>query len=287
MEGSKLKNIVIVILVLLNLFLLILSGGRRMQDARNREQARTAAVTVIQNGGVSLDAQIVPTAMSLLPMTAQRDLKMERQQAEGLLGGEVSVQALGGEVYRYSNGAGWLQVHSTGQYSAQLNPGAALSEQERPEDHAAALLTRLDIQSRAVEDRVSDGQGEVVLNQTLDGAELLDCQAIVRYEDGCAVQISGSRRLLGQAQRAEGTPVTVATALMRLYNGLKDMGDIYSAIRGITPAYVLSAQGASSVRLTPVWQVETDTGVYRLDTLTGSLTRTGDFTRQAAQDAAE
>lgn len=287
MEVSKLKNIVIVILVLLNLFLLVLSGGRRMQDARSREQARAAAVAVVQNGGVSLDEQIVPTAMNLLPMTAQRDLKTERQQAEALLGGEVSVEARGGEVYRYSNAAGWLQIHSTGQYSAQLNPGAALAEQERPENHAAALLARMDIQSRVVEDGVSDGQGEVLLNQTLDGAELLDCQVTVRYEDGCAVQISGSRRLLGQAQRAEGTPVTVATALMRLYNGLKDMGDIYSAIRRITPAYILSAEGAGSVRLTPVWQVETDTGVYRLDTLTGALTRTGDFTRQAAQEPTE
>lgn len=280
MEGSKLKNIVIVILVLLNLFLLVLSGGRRMQDARSRDEARTAAVEVIHQGGVTLDGQVVPDEMSLLPMAAERDLKSEILQARALLGGEVEAHARGGEVYRYENEAGWLQVHSTGQYSARMEPGIALSEQEQPAEHAAALMQLLEMECRVVTCDVVNGRGEVVLNQTLNGADLLDCQVSVQYQDGCAVQITGSRRLLGQAQRSGGTPVTVATALMRLYNGLNDMGDVYNTIRNIAPAYVLSAEGAGSMRLTPVWQVETDTGTYRLDTLTGVLTRTGDLVRQ-------
>lgn len=283
MEGSKLKNIVIVILVLLNLFLLMLSGGRRVQDARSHEQARAAAVEVIHHGGVTLDEQIVPTEMTLLPMTAQRDLKSEILQARALLGGEVTAQARGGEVYRYANEAGWLQVHSTGQYSAQMEPGVTLPEQEQLETQAVALMRLLDMDCRVVTVNIVDGQGEVLLNQTLNGADLLDCQVSVQYRDGCAVGISGSRRLLGQAEPAGGAPITVATALMRLFNGLNDMGDVYNAIESIDPAYVISSQGAGSMRLTPVWQVKTDTGTYRLDTLTGVLTRTGDLTRQGSE----
>ena len=285
MEGSKLKNIVIVILVLLNLFLLVLSGGRRMQDVRSRDQARSAAVEVIRRSGVTLDEQNVPVGMDLLPMVAQRDLKSEILQARALLGGDVTAQARGGEVYRYGNEAGWLQVHSTGQYSAMLTAGAALTEQEQPEEHAVALLRLLDMECRVVACDVVDGQGEVLLNQTLNGADVLDCQVSIQYRDGCAVQITGNRRLLGQAEAVGGVPVTVATALMRLYNGLNDMGDVYNAIKTIAPAYVLSSEGAGSMRLTPVWQVETDTGTYRLDTLTGILTRTGDLARQVAESA--
>ena len=117
MEVSKLKNIVILVLVLLNLFLLVLSGGRRMQDVRSREQARASAIEVIQNSGVALQEQVVPAEMELLPMTAKRDLKEEELRAISLLGGEVTVEARGGEVYRYTNASGWLQVHSAGQYS--------------------------------------------------------------------------------------------------------------------------------------------------------------------------
>lgn len=283
MEGSKLKNIVIVILVLLNLFLLVLSGGRRIQDARSRDEARTAAVEVIHRGGVALDERVVPDEMSLLPMAAERDLKLEILQARALLGGEVEAHARGGEVYRYENEGGWLQVHSTGQYSARMEPGQALTGQEQPAQHAVALMQLLDMECRVVASDVVGGQGEVVLNQTLNGADLLDCQVSVRYRDGCAVEITGSRRLLGQAERAGGAPVAVATALMRLYNGLNDMGDVYNAIKDIAPAYVLGAEGAGTMRLTPVWQVETDTGTYRLDTLTGVLTRTGDLTRQVEE----
>ncbi|MBQ3134311.1 MAG: hypothetical protein IJB75_00670 [Oscillospiraceae bacterium] len=279
MEVSKLKNIVIIVLALLNLCLLALSGGRRMQDVRSREQARASAIEVIRAGGVSIDEVAVPKEMNLLPMVAQRDLKEEALQAGNLLGGEVTVEARGGEVYRYTNAAGWLQVHGTGQYSAQMTGGEALTEQERPEDHAAKLLERLGIQSRAVTNNVAKGQGEVVLDQMLNGAALLDCRVTVRYQDGFAVQISGNRRLPGRTEQVEYAPIAVSTALMRLYNGLNDMGDVYSAIRSITPAYLLSAEGGGSVRLTPVWQVETDTGVYRLDTITGGLSRTGEHPR--------
>ena len=274
MEVSKLKNIVIVILLLLNLFLLVLSGGRRMQDARSHEQARAAAVEVIRNSGVSMDEQIVPTEIGLSPLKAERDLKAELVQARTLLGGEVDMQAKGGEVYRYTNQAGWMQVHSTGQYTAQLNPGVAPLGQERPEEHAAALLAKLDIQAEVTSDRVVDGQGEIVLNQVLDGTRLLDCLVSVEYRDGCAVQISASRRLLGQPVRAQGAPITTATALMRLYNGLNDLGDVYSTIQSITPAYLISTGGGGTTLLTPVWQVETDTGRYCLDVITGALNRT-------------
>ena len=285
MEGSKLKNIVIVILVVLNLCLLLLSGGRRIQDVRSREQARTDAVEVIRHGGVILDEQIVPADMKLLPMMAERDLKSEILQARALLGGDVTAQAKGGEVYRYANEVGWLQVHSTGQYSARMEPGLPVTEQETPQAHALALMKLLDMECRVVVSEVAGGQGEVVLNQTLNGADLLDCQVRVTYRDGCAVQISGNRRLLGQAETSGGVPITVSTALMRLFNGLNDMGDVYSAITSINPVYVLSSEGADSMRLTPVWQVETDTGTYRLDTLTGTLTRTGDLARQVAEEA--
>lgn len=279
MEVSKLKNIVIIVLVLLNLFLLALSGGRRAQDARSREQARTSALEVIRASGVTMDEAVVPMEMNRLPMVARRDLKEEELQAGKLLGGEVTVEIRGGEVYRYVGADGWLQVHSTGQYSAQLTRGTPLAEQEQPEDHAAALLARMGMESSAVSSNVTDGQGEVILNQTLDGIPLLDCKISVRYEDGCAVQISGNRRLLGHPERAEGVPVGVATGLMRIYNGLNDMGDVYSTIRSIAPAYLLNAEGGGSVRLIPVWQIETDTGTYRLDTLTGGLSRTGEAPR--------
>ena len=191
MEVSKLKNIVIVILVLLNLFLLVLSGGRRVQDARNREDARTAAVEVIRNGGVALDEAIVPTQMNLEPLSAERDLKEELLQARTLLGGEVNVQAKGGEVYRYANDAGWLQVHSTGQYSAMLVAESAMGESEQVESRAMALLARMGIQSRVVECRVTGGQQLIVLCQTLDGVLLPDCQVTVTYTAEGGVSVTG------------------------------------------------------------------------------------------------
>ena len=115
----------------------------------------------------------------------------------------------------------------------------------------------------------------MVMTQMLDTTPLTDCRVEVRYENGCAVSIVGGRRLLGVPEREGGTPITVATAMMRLYNGLNDLGDVYSEILEIIPTYALYADRTGSTRLTPVWQVRTDTGLYRLDNLTGELTRSG------------
>ena len=158
MEGAKLKNIVILILILLNAFLLVLSGGRRMQDARTREDARAAAIQVIRQDGVLLDEEIVPEQMALPPMRANRDTTAEKLQAQQLLGGAVETEVRGGEVYRYFNTAGWIQVHGTGQFTAQLADGTVPLGQENAREHAASLLSRLDMESRVETCDVTGGQ---------------------------------------------------------------------------------------------------------------------------------
>ena len=52
------------------------------------------------------------------------------------------------------------------------------------------------------------------------------------------------------------------------------LGDVCSRIESITPGYVTSA-GTGPSALTPVWYIATDTRNYRLDTLTGELSRGG------------
>ena len=69
--------------------------------------------------------------------------------------------------------------------------------------------------------------------------------------------------------------MSIATALMRMYNGLKELGDIYTRIESITPAYTMSVSISGPARLDPVWYVKTDTGSYQMDTHTGRISRMG------------
>ena len=96
MEGSKIKNIVIVILVLLNLFLLVLSGGRRLAEVRSRDQARTEAIGIIRANGIGLDDDVVPRRIGHQTLQATRDMDRESELAAGLLGKDAVREHRGG-----------------------------------------------------------------------------------------------------------------------------------------------------------------------------------------------
>lgn len=273
MEGSKIKSIVIVILLLLNVFLLALSGGRRLVDAKSQDRARTGAMEVIRGNGIALEDDVVPQSMELGPMQAARDLEREAELAAQLLGDDPTKEHRGSEVYRYENATGSVQFHSTGEVVARFDVGCYPLEEQDPGRHAVTVAELLDCKTQVVESAVSGGTGTVTLVQTLQDVPVLDCQLIAQYRDGQLESLQGVR-LLGKAEKMEGdNTITIATALMRVYNGLKELGDIYSGIESIRPAYSLSVERSGTARLTPAWSVQTDTGDYVLDTMTGRLER--------------
>ena len=97
-------------------------------------------------------------------------------------------------------------------------------------------------------------------------------QVTLTFREGCLVTIEG-RRLTGEPQEAAAQKaISVPTALFQFYRGVVTLGDVCSQIDSVTPGYVTSA-GSGPSALTPVWHIVTDTRSYRLDLLTGTLSR--------------
>ena len=276
MEGTKIKNIIILILLLLNGCLLFLVGGRWFEDSHSHETARNSAIQVIRAGGAELEEAVVPREMTLERMQMERDLSRESRLASYLLGGAVSTQARGGEVYRYQNENGWIQFHSTGEFIAELTPGAFHTGGQDEALYGASMLKRLGFDCQVPEVQGEDGEDSVTFYQLWQGTPVLNCQATLNYREGCLVSITDARGLLGEPRHSPGeSDMSVATALMRMYNGLKELGDIYTCIERIEPAYTMSVGLSGVAQLTPVWYVKTDTGTYQMDTQTGQISRMG------------
>ena len=77
MEWPKLKNIIILILLLVNGFLLVLVVGRELQVARYERSALTQAGQILAQNGISVEEDLLYEAArsSLIPLTVQRDLQ--------------------------------------------------------------------------------------------------------------------------------------------------------------------------------------------------------------------
>lgn len=269
MEWPKLKNIILIILVLTNLCLVAFVAQRELRNSQLQRQARQEAIQFLEDRGVAVEEKQVPQEMELLPQTVERNLEEESQLAAALLGEGVKAEDRGAGVYRYSNEAGSIQFHSDGSFSAEFAAGAFPLGEDRAES-CRELLARLNFEGELLH----EGENLLVFRQTWSGYPLFTQQVNLELSDGCLKAMTSGRRLIGEpVEDTTRQPITVVTALIDFLNGLNALGDVCSRIDAITPGYVAATPLSGPMTLTPVWQITTDTGSYQLDTMTGELSR--------------
>ena len=269
MPWSKMKNIILAILAVTNLALLVLVGGQAIQGSRLLSRAREDSILFLRNRGVEVDENIIPQSMELTPRTVERDLEGEERAAAALLGSPVTAESRGGEVYRYFNEKGFVQFHSDGAFSAQLEEGAVPLSGDRA-SACAALMERMGFQGEIL----SQEGDELIFRQSWKGIPLFTQQATLVCRGGELSAITAGRQMSGKPQEDPAREtITVATALINFFNGVGALGDVCNRIDAIEPGYVAASSLTGPITLTPVWRVTTDTGAYQLDAVTGGVTR--------------
>jgi len=264
-EWSKIKSIIILMLALTNLFLLGLVVQEERETRRLEREALENAAAFLGQRGIQIDQETVPRRMDLLPQQVDRELNREQALAEALLGRPIQVDALGGQVYRYTGPAGSIQFHNDGSFSAQLNLSPPLKDRGK---WAQELLRRLDFEGEVLDVQ----ENSAVLRQLWNRVPLLNHRVELNWDQE-GVRLLG-RRLMGEPADVKGEScLTVPTALMDFYTGLNQLGDVCSQITQIQPSYVSTPTLHGSMTLRPVWYIVTDTGFYQLDTVTGVLSR--------------
>lgn len=271
MEWRKLKNIVLIILLALNLALAILIGTPRLSAYARESQAEREAVLFLEEKGIGVSLDQLPEGEGHQPLTAERDLQAEETMARGLLGETTIREMQGGEVYRYVSERGMIQFHSDGSFWAEFAANRFPLEGDG-RGAALAVLEKLGFSGEIME----EGEDFLTLRQCLEQGCLFNQQATVTWNEEGIMAISPGRRLYGTpAADAGRMSIDRATALISFYNGLSRMGDVCSRIDHIEPGYISATSLHRVMTLTPVWRVTTDTGTYQLDLVGGELERVG------------
>ena len=270
MEWSKIKNIILLILVLANVFLLILVGMREGRGVRYEEDTRDAAVATLERSGIAVALEHLPKEMELTALTVNRDRSGEAEAAEALLGGAVET----GETDvrpRYTGPYGSIEFDMSGGFSAELEPGAWIAGEDEDYERASReALETLGFQGELLSSRTVPSGMELVFRQEWEDAPLFSCQVTLTWSDGSLIRMEGQRLVGTATPSSEGEPLSVANTLIRFLAGINEGGYVCSSIDGMEPGYVLSSS-ARPAQLSPVWRITTDTGVYYVDAVSGDL----------------
>jgi len=264
LETRRLKNIAILLLLTLNAFLLLLLGYQYFQSRRTASDAAEQLTALFAANGLSLSRQIDLFQEPLSPLTLSRHTENEAAIAAYLLGDKAAAADQGGGIYSYSSPGGTLSFRSGGGYD-----GSGLSVPvSNITDFSRQFCNEFGYQD--VNIQVSNRTGTVTATQYVAGVPISGCGVTLYFESGVLTAASGSHISLEGAVSEGGEQVSCVTALVRFLD--RSDRTVCREVEDIRCVYVLKST-PSSLRLTPVWQVGTDTYTFFVDGASGEVSR--------------
>lgn len=269
MDRFRLKNIIILILVLVNGFLL---GSLAQRRAAERDAFRRTAeqlVALFQEDGMALDSRAISRDTPADGVSLTRDAALEEQAAAFLLGGALTSSDQGGGIYHYAGAAGEVLFRSSGSFEAS----GTLAEG----DVAAFCRDFCRAFSYDAPDILPDasGSGSFTASAVYGALPVFNCTVTFTIESGTLTAVSGT--LLpkaGTAVPGEDPPLSAAGALVAFQRMRRESAVVASTVTDTRPCYELQTSNAS-MSLAPAWRIVTDTEDYYVNASTGAVTAGG------------
>lgn len=262
MSAGKLKNLIILILLLVCGFLSALVIPSRLEarriDAENTQRLRR----LMEEANVTLACD-VPEALPLYAAERTDEGQPYLPVITALLGEQVLSQQ---KSYRteYRASGGVLRLSADG-FTAELHDRAPAAD---PQAEAEQLLQQLGVTHYDLR-REDDGRRiRIFAVLSLCDAPLFLKEFCFTFEDGALCEVSGtpvaedSIAVTGQRRCC-----SAQDALIAFWGGRLSVGWVGSRIDGIVQGYLL----ADGTRLQPTWRIVTDTGEFYVDGLTKAV----------------
>ncbi len=273
MDRRRLKNIIILILALLNGFLLFSLAQRRASEREAFRRTAEQLSVLFAGDGMTLEPGAVSREVPPGGVSLDRDAALEQEAAAFLLGKPLSASDQGGGIFRYAGAAGEALFRSGGGFEA----AGTLAEKD-VEDFCRDFCRAFSYEEPEVR---LDGEGNGVFTAAgvFGKLPVFNCAVTFTVENGVLTAVAGT--LLPK----EGTvspgeePLSAAGALAAFQRMRRESGAVVSAVTDTRLCYELQTSG-TAMSLTPAWQIATDMEDYYVNCFTGAVTagraRTGE-----------
>jgi len=272
LDKARIKNFIIIVLVLVNAFLLlnVISSAKEQWDAQDFRVE--SLKKVLSDNGITLDSDIelpdsVPPLLSL-----KRDMEAEYDSFKALIG-NCTVLDLGGNVFYYEGIDGQAKSRGTGDFEMKLNSGV-VNKGRDPVYAAKSAMKKLGIECSSAEPVIAvEGENvTVTLCCAWDGVAVYSAKINFYFYSDNLLIISGTRPLQEEntVSSSENYPDAV-TVLMGFLESSSQSGYVCSEISDLQVEYSMYSAVSGYCTLKPVWCIQTNSGSYYIDAETGII----------------
>lgn len=268
MESSRLKNIIIMILLLVNIFLLASLASRKMSHEAADRHAAQQLTELFASAGVTLDPEVLSTKSVPPTLSLTRSEEEDREIAVFFLGDALIQSDDAGDSHAYDSsfGAGSGVFRSNGSFDLVISS----QSRQTPEELCDDFCRQFDYEVTGT--TLEDGSGTITVTQTYSGYPVSDCTVTFFFEQGNLQTVSGTHLPDTHVEIAGSEPLSASAALTRFLEARRESGAVFSSVTEMYPCYDLQSTASAPMTLVPAWCIVTDTVDYYVNCATGSVT---------------
>ena len=272
MSSSRLKNLVIAALIMLNLLFLAVIAINAAAQINSKRKALEDVCAVLAGGGIGITPDVISGNADLTTMRTVRSEATEAAIAFAVLG-ETVMTDQGVSQYE-SPGRGIATFYNAGDFEILLS-GWTVPGGEGPLSVAAALLKDMGLETSQLAATSVSGGEIITAANAYKGARVFNCVIWFTFNGGELTSVAG--RYITGVEPAEDSAAMygVSTALLGFLEAVRNENreDVHcSRILRVEAGYqhrVVGSFGESIIA--PAWLISTNAGDYVIDDKTGEI----------------
>ncbi len=269
MNTSRVKDLIILLLAMVNIFLGIMLAVDYIESSVSRHNAQEALVEIFRENEIELSDEALGKAWDMDTAELRAGLDIKDWDIEAILG-EYTVGDQGGGLLFYDGEKGDATSGVTGSFQMLLE-GYELGRNEDPVSAALDFTERLGIEARLQYEDIDGQSGTVSLRAYGDGAEFLNCNITIYFASGNLYLVTGMRPLPDLGVNIAEESLNLPSVLLRFLDIIKSEGYVCKRIDDVSLCYLQNSSITGANSLEPVWKLSTDVGVFYVNGLTGKI----------------
>ena len=270
MDKSKIKNFIILLLAIVNIFLLFIVLKNAANERETEKYKLEALESVLAENGIVLSKNVELPKKIPTEITLSRNLMREKRKISALIGSS-DAQDLGGNIFYYNGSTGQANSRGTGEFELMLTGSEYPLDDEPLKICQSAVKKRgIEVADMRLKSDADDSAPVVIMTCAWNGTPIYNAAIRFDFTIDRLFIISGMRPLDTEVSVREYESYSDSvTVLMSFLEYIRQANIVCSEIINVELGYYSSVSASGSCVLRPVWCIETDTGEYYINAQTG------------------